>query len=254
MKYKILRIIFSFILLGSVLGALNEYWSGWFILLVAVIYISTILILSTNIRINFFQNSIHSAVGKEGVGLSFDDGPHPNTLKILDILDEYEVKALFFCIGKNIAEYPEIYREIIKRGHVVGNHTFSHSRKFGFLSTHAIISEIQQCDRIATEVAGLKTKLFRPPFGVINPKVSRAILATGHITVGWSVRSYDAITSSPDKIYQRITKDLKAGDLILLHDNIPQSAKVLEQLLVFLKQKNLTAIRPDHLLDIDAYS
>lgn len=254
MKYKILRIIFSFMLLGSVLGALNDYWSGWFVFVVVVIYVCIILTLSTNIRSNFFQHTLHSGAGKQGIGLSFDDGPHPNTLKILDVLDAYEVKALFFCIGKNINQHPEIYREIIKRGHVVGNHTYSHTRKFGFLSTRAIISEIQQCGRIANEVSGLNTRLFRPPFGVINPKVSRAILATGHITVGWSVRPYDAITSSPGRIYDRITRNLKQGDLILLHDNIPQTVEVLEQLLVFLKKKNLPAIRPDHLLDIDAYT
>lgn len=212
------------------------------------------LTLSTNIRFNFFHPTLHSAIGKDGIGISFDDGPHPNTLKILDILDTHEAKAVFFCIGERIRKYPEIYQEILKRGHVVGNHTYTHPKNFGFLSTRVLIDEIKKCDQVAFETAGLHTRLFRPPFGVINPRISKAISDCGHVSIGWSVRSYDAITKSPQKIFDRITRNVKNGDLILLHDNIPQTSIVLEQLLVFLKQQQLSVKRPDHLLEIHAYS
>ena len=225
-------------------------------LLIAFAYILTILVLSTNVQINFFIKAYNQNPDypENAIALSFDDGPVENTLKILDILDEHNAKAAFFCIGRNIEKHPDIFKEIIKRGHVVGNHTFSHTRKMGFLDSKTVLREIEQCNQIAERVGEVKMKFFRPPFGIINPKTKRALEKTGHHLIGWSVRPYDAVTKSPDKILNRITKDLKKGDLILLHDNMPKTAAILEQLLVILKQRNFSTVRPDKLFDIHAYN
>ena len=134
-----------------------------------------ILVLSTNVQFNFFVKAYNKNPDypDNAVALSFDDGPVETTLEILDILDRYEAKAAFFCIGKNIKKYPEIFKEIIKRGHVVGNHTFSHTRKMGFLPSSIILKEIENCNKIAEETGGVKMNLFRPPFGIINPKSTK---------------------------------------------------------------------------------
>ena len=214
------------------------------------------LFLSTNIRLNFFRKALHSNpdIADNAIALSFDDGPVETTLEILDILDKFQVKAAFFCIGARISENPEIFREIIKRGHIVGNHTFTHTRMMGFLNSEKIKTEIEDCDRIAKEISGLKLNLFRPPFGILNPKTCRALDKTGHTVIGWSRRPYDAITSSPEIILKRILRNLKKGDLILLHDNMAKTPYLLEQLLVILEDRKFKIIRPDNLLKINAYN
>ncbi len=214
------------------------------------------LVVSTNVQFNFFVKAYtqNPDYPENVVALSFDDGPVAETLEILDILDKFEASAAFFCVGKNIQKNPEIFKEIISRGHIVGNHTFSHTRKMGFLSSKTILKEIKDCDEIAEKTTGLKLNLFRPPFGIINPKTKKALQNTGHQVIGWNIRPYDAVTKSPEVIINRITKNLKSGDLILLHDNMPKTAAILEQLLVILKQRNFRTVRPDKLFNIHAYN
>ncbi|MCH4823173.1 polysaccharide deacetylase family protein [Gramella lutea] len=233
-----------------------EAWPFWPVILICLVYIILMLVLSTNVQFNFFVKAYNKnpEYPENSVALSFDDGPVENTLKILDILDKHNAKAAFFCIGKNIQKHPEIFREIIKRGHIVGNHTFSHTRKMGMLSSKRIIEEINKCNEVAEKIGGVQMKFFRPPFGIINPKTQRALKKTGHQVIGWNNRPYDAITKSPEKILERITRDLNRGDLILLHDNMLKTGPVLEQLLVILKQRNFSTVRPDRLFDIHAYS
>ncbi len=188
------------------------------------------------------------------VALTFDDGPVENTVKILEVLEKYDVKASFFCIGKNIEKHPEIFKMILEQGHFVGNHTYSHTRKMGFLSTEKIIKEIETCEEVCQRVGGVKPSTFRPPFGIINPKIQMALKKTGHKVIGWNVRSYDAIIHSENMILKRIIKKVKPGDVILLHDTRQNSIEILEQLLLFLKSNNYHPVRVDNLFKIDAYS
>lgn len=214
------------------------------------------LFLSTNIQYNFFRKSYHSnaAFTENVIAISFDDGPTPHTLQILDILERHKAKAVFFCIGHRIEENPEIFKEIIARGHIVGNHTYSHTRSMGFLSSAKIVAEIEKCNDVARAISGKELNLFRPPFGIINPKIANALETTGHSVIGWNKRPYDAITNSPAIILKRITRNLKKGDVILLHDNMPKTANILEQLLVIMEKRNLKTIRPDILFKINAYN
>lgn len=188
------------------------------------------------------------------MAITFDDGPVENTLEILKVLTKYKAKAGFFCIGKRIEEQPDIFKEIIAKGHLVGNHTYTHTRKMGALGVSRIVWEIKECNRIAEETAGIKMKLFRPPFGIVSPKTQKALQKTGLISVGWSIRSFDAVVSSEEIVLNRIKKRIKPGAIILLHDNNAKTVKILEQLLVFLKNNNYEVVRPDKLLEINAYS
>lgn len=219
-------------------------------------YLVFLLIVSTNVQFNFFVNAFNRNPGVSGknVAITFDDGPVENTLKILEILEQYNVKASFFCIGKNIEENPEIFKSILQGGHFVGNHSYSHTRSMGFLSTAKLVEEIQKCDNIALSVGGVKLNCFRPPFGVINPRTKKALEITGHKVIGWNVRSYDAVLNSKRYILNRIFKKIKPGDVILLHDSNTQSADILEQLLLFLQTNQYTTLRVDNLFQIDAYN
>ncbi|MEO2129555.1 MAG: polysaccharide deacetylase family protein [Christiangramia sp.] len=254
MKLGIYNIIFSIFCVGYCYLALEYGWPVWLVFIFLLLYFLFILVVSTTIRFNFFLKGYHSQPSeKSRIALTFDDGPSEYTPEILELLKKHQVQAAFFCIGKQIEKYPEIFQQILEDGHIIGNHTFHHTRKIGFLSSEQIFREILACDEIVENKSGLKLKLFRPPFGIINPKTKRAIQRSGHLVMGWNVRPYDAITKSPEVIIKRITRKLKPGDVILLHDNQQKTVSILEQLLVILEKKNLGTLRPDKLFGIHAY-
>jgi len=240
-----LGVIFSFLNLISPLLVVGLF----------VGYLLFLLIVSTTVKLNFFVRSHNSnpQVVDRKIAITFDDGPVENTKEILRVLKKYEVKASFFCIGKNIEKNPDIFKAVLEEGHFIGNHSYSHTMTMGFLSTKKIIKEITTCDEICEKTVGISPKTYRPPFGVINPKIQRALMQTEHTVIGWNVRSYDAVLSSQDYILKRIIKKIKPGDVVLLHDNNLKTVYILEQLLIFLKDNNYTPVRVDNLFQIDAY-
>lgn len=204
---------------------------------------------SFTIQLGYFVNSItHKRTRIKETALTFDDGPTEFTPKFLDLLKEHEVKATFFCIGRQIEKYPEIFQRIIAEGHTIGNHTFSHSNSTGFLSTFKMTEEIEKCDEVMMKVGNIKTDLYRPPFGVTNPNIAKAIRKTGKKSIGWNVRSLDTIIDNEKKIYQRVTKGLKKGSIILLHDTSEKTYRVLADLLLFLKDKKYSTFTVDTLI------
>lgn len=255
MNFKTLnRIILSLLLVGALFSAFN-YISPWLIIGFIIGYLCFILIISTNVQLDFFVKAFHNNPFEEDgrIALTFDDGPVENTLKILEVLDKYHVKASFFCIGKNIEQNPEIFKLILEKGHFIGNHTWSHTRKMGFISTEKMVEEITKCDEICFRIGGVRPSTFRPPFGIINPKTKRALDITRHKVIGWNVRSYDAIIKSEDLVLKRIIRKIKPGDVILLHDTNELTVEILEQLLLFLRSNNYRPVRVDNLFKIDAY-
>ena len=187
--------------------------------------------------------------------LLFDDGPHPEfTPKVLELLKKHNAKATFFCIGKHIEAYPNVYNEIIKQGHTVGNHTYSHANNFGFFKTEKVIEELQKTNTIAKNIIGLTMQLYRPAFGVTNPRIKRAIKSTELQSIGWNIRSLDSTSRTPKRIFNRSTKNLSKGDVILFHDTSLKTITVLEQLLLFLQQRNMESVTIDSLFNIKAYA
>lgn len=212
---------------------------------------------SFNIQWNYHLTSLYSNITilEQNIAITFDDGPHPiYTPKVLSLLKQYNAKATFFCIGKNIESHPEIFKQILAEGHTVGNHTYSHSNNFGFFSTQKVTEELLQTNAIAKQVAKLQLKLYRPAFGVTNPNIKKALQKTGLQSIGWNQRSFDTTKLSEEKILKRITKTLKKGDVVLLHDTSAKTVRVLEQLLLFLQTKQMQSVPVDQLLDIEAYA
>lgn len=193
---------------------------------------------SFDIGLGYFVNSItHKRTKIKEIALTFDDGPTEFTPKFLDILKENHIKATFFCIGKQIEKHPEIFKRIISEGHTIGNHTYSHSNQTGFLSSAKMVEEIKKCDEVMLKTGNLRTDLYRPPFGVTNPNIAKAIRQTGKKSIGWNVRSLDTITEDENRIYRKVTKGLKPGSIILLHDTSEKTYNVLVNLLVFLERE-----------------
>jgi peptidoglycan/xylan/chitin deacetylase (PgdA/CDA1 family) len=187
------------------------------------------------------------------IALTFDDGPHEMTLLVLDVLKKYNAKATFFCIGKNIEAHPDILKKVIDEGHTVGNHSYSHSPFFDFYRKNQVIAEIQKTDALIESALGKKTRLFRPPYGVTNPSISRALAVTKHKTIGWNIRSLDGVVKKENFLLDRIIKRIKPGGIVLLHDTSIQTASVLEQLLSSLEQNNYNVVPLEELLNIKTY-
>lgn len=193
------------------------------------------------IKLNWFIKGVHAKkTSKKEIALTFDDGPTIYTEQVLDLLADHRIKATFFCIGTQIEKNPQIFKRIIADGHTIGNHTYSHPKQLGFYNTEKVHNEIKKCDEIIQEYGGIKTTFYRPPFGVTNPNIARAIKLSGKKMVGWSVRSLDTVIKEESKLLSRITKRIQPGSILLLHDTSSKSINVLRELLVILEQQEYT--------------
>ena len=165
------------------------------------------------------------------IALTFDDGPHPiYTPQILDLLDKYNIKATFFIIGINAVNYKDTLNEIVKRGHEIGNHTFSHTI-LRDKSASEIICEVEKCRQKIYDISGENTILFRPPGGLmahLDPE--DAELLEGYDIILWNVDTLDWAHNSPAKIYDCVINKTKSGDIILMHDYIGYNSPTLKAL------------------------
>lgn len=196
-----------------------------------------------------------SAEERDGrVAITFDDGPHPEvTPRVLQLLADHGAKATFFCIGKQVAAYPDLVRDIIAQGHTIANHSYSHDLTFGFKSTAAVVKELEMTEQIVQEITGLRMRLFRPPFGVTNPQIARAVAAREMVCAGWSIRSLDTTRRSAEHVWKRVERGLKEGEVLLLHDTGTKCVEVLERSLELLRTQGLSAVTVDRLLNIEPY-
>lgn len=171
------------------------------------------------------------------VALTFDDGPDPHyTPQVLDILKTHHVQATFFCIGQKVEMYPAIILRMQAEGHLIGNHSYEHSNRFPLFPLKKMVADLSRTQKSLEQITGTSHPLFRPPFGVTNPTIAKAIRQLDYTTIGWSIRSLDTQISSPEKVLRRITRQLSPGAVILLHDRLPESPVLLENLLNYLKR------------------
>lgn len=226
----------------------------WWFLLVFVVRFGILVIGSFFISSNFHIKAYCSnpLEYNKVIALTFDDGPNENTLPILDILKRHNVKATFFCIGKNIEKHPEILKRIMDEGHVVGNHSYSHSSFFDFYRKDRVIEEIRKTDALIESFSGKKVQLFRPPFGVTNPSIRRALEVTKHKVIGWNIRSLDGILKDEKIIFARIKKRIAPGGIVLLHDR-SHTVSILERLMLYLEENEYKVVSIEALLNSKAY-
>lgn len=210
---------------------------------------------SFDIRLNYFvkAHSSNKKINRNVVALTFDDGPTEITPEILNLLEKYNQRATFFCIGKQIEKYSEILKNIVDQGHTIANHTYSHTNKMGFLSQKEVHNEIASTQNIIQQTTGKIPNLFRPPFGVTNPNIARACKENRVEVIGWNVRSLDTVIASEDKILSRILDRFEKGSIILLHDTSTKTLNVLERLLIIMEKKQIQSVTVDELLKIKAY-
>lgn len=208
-----------------------------------------------DVRLSYFVDIFYRKVrhDNKSISLTFDDGPTAFTNEFLDLLKSHNAKATFFCIGIQIEKHPDIIKRILEEGHSIGNHTMHHFNSFGFLNTKQIVQEINSFDRELVEFIPLKTKLFRPPFGVTNPSVAKAVKETKHQVIGWNNRSLDTVLEDEIKIFERVRSKLHPGDIILMHDTSLKTLKALEMILVYMDEHNLQSVTVGKLLNLQVY-
>lgn len=171
------------------------------------------------------------------VYLTFDDGPDAEqTPQVLDVLKRNNAKAVFFCIGSRIAGNEALLKRMADEGHQIGIHSFSHANGFPLFSRSRMIADIRQCQQAIEQATGSTTTLFRPPFGVTNPTIGKAVKSLNLKTIGWTIRTYDTNRCSDEKIIRRISRQLRPGAIILLHDRLPQSAERLQMVIEAVKK------------------
>lgn len=161
-----------------------------------------------------------AAVARREIALTIDDGPDPEvTPQVLDLLDRYNVKATFFCIGANAARHPELCRNMIARGHAIENHSQHHRHNFSLLGWAGIAREVQAGQDTLYAIAGRRPAFFRAPAGLRNPFLDPVLARLELRLVAWTRRGFDTRTTDPGLVKRRLMRDLKPGAILLMHDS-----------------------------------
>lgn len=188
------------------------------------------------------------------LSITFDDGPDPSvTPLLLEILKKHNVKAVFFCIGKNIPGNERLLKQIVEEGHLIGNHTFSHSFFLPFYSWKHLRDDIDKTNREIERITGLSPRWFRPPFGVTSPPYRKALNTLQMIAVGWTVRSLDTVIKDPEKLFKRTIRKIHPGALLLFHDNHVSIVPFVDRFLNYSKENSINIVNPDELLNLNPY-
>jgi peptidoglycan/xylan/chitin deacetylase (PgdA/CDA1 family) len=252
-KHTATNFVFAITVLGLLLLSARQHVSFSWYLLVLLLYILVTGLGSYFIELNFYTHSYCKGSGaKHAISLTFDDGPNEHTEQILDILKEQQTPATFFCICKNIKGNEAIIKRINNEGHLIGTHSFYHRWGFPLQSWKKIAAEITDSQKLLSSIIHKKPLLFRPPFGVTDPPIAKAIKQTKVTSIGWSVRSYDTVISSPNKLLERISR-VKNGDIILFHDAGLQTKNILPKFIKHIRSQGFEIVPLDQLSGITAY-
>ncbi len=156
--------------------------------------------------------------GTRQIALTYDDGPNePHTERLLEVLARHQVRATFFLMGRYVQQRPDLARSIAAAGHVIGNHTFTHPL-LTFKSEAEIRRQLSDCRNALQDAVGEHSNFFRPPFGGRRPAVLRIARELGLEPVMWSVTGYDWSAPPAEIIERKVKKQIRGGDVILLHD------------------------------------
>jgi peptidoglycan-N-acetylglucosamine deacetylase len=153
------------------------------------------------------------------VAITIDDGPNPAvTPAVLDILDAAHAKASFFCIGRNVELHPHLARDIIRRGHSIENHSYTHRHIFSLMGMAALRQEIMKGQDAISQATGFLPAYFRAPAGLRSPLLDPVLQDLNLKLVSWTRRGFDTRQKNPAKILSKLLCGLAAGDILLLHD------------------------------------
>jgi peptidoglycan/xylan/chitin deacetylase (PgdA/CDA1 family) len=190
------------------------------------------------------------ATDRPEIWLTIDDGPdEDDTPRILDVLDRHQARATFFVIGERAARFPELVREILRRGHDIGNHTYTHpSGTFWCAGPARVRAELDNGLEALKRAGVTNPGWFRPPVGIKNLFLGRALAERQLACVGWTVRSRDSLARNPGAVVDRVMKQVRAGSIVLMHEGPRLDPRVrvraMELLLQALADRGVACVRP----------
>jgi peptidoglycan/xylan/chitin deacetylase (PgdA/CDA1 family) len=256
LTFKNTTLFFS--LLVMILIALHIYVDvSWFLYLVIILVYTLVLFYgSANVASGFYMDVIsHGPQDTKQIAISFDDGPADRyTNEVLDLLAEKQVPAAFFCIGKNLPGRELIIKKIVSSGHIIGNHSHSHHFWFDMYSADKMEKDLRLMNETVLQVTGLKPRLFRPPYGVTNPNLAKAVSRTNLVAVGWNIRSLDTVVKDPEKLLHNMLKAVKPGAIILFHDTSETTFLMLKAFIEGARERGYEFVRLDILTNTDPYA
>jgi peptidoglycan/xylan/chitin deacetylase (PgdA/CDA1 family) len=245
-------------LLGrSLLGEPPPLWLAVTVLLVYVVF--------ATVGVIFPQLEMYGDVfwrGTDDVALTFDDGPHPvTTRRVLRLLADRGQRATFFVVGRKVALYPDVVKEIHDAGHVLGLHGYLHDRLFSFKSPEYVRADIERTQSAIEAACGQRPTLFRPPIGHVSSRTARGAALAGVTLVAWSLRVFDGVAKPrPERIVERVARGLRPGAIVLLHDAAeredfePTSIDALPRILDLIEQRGMRCLGVDELMAREADS
>lgn len=256
LKNRIHNTVFLILTIGLIAGWIFVDISLWFFAVLLVVSFTIKLIASFTIGSQYYIHAICKGNPEtKAVALTFDDGPvSGKTDLILNILKDKNTPAAFFCIGNKVNENAGLLKRIDAEGHVIANHSYYHRKTFAVQNIQAIADELVKTGGAIQGAIGKKPVLFRPPFGVTNPLVAAAAQLTGYNIIGWNVRSLDTVTKDRKKLWNRITKNLSAGSIVLFHDHIDLTIEILPEYIDHIRKSGLKIVRLDELTGLKPYA
>jgi peptidoglycan/xylan/chitin deacetylase (PgdA/CDA1 family) len=209
---------------GAALAAMLTFPASWKVMLAALIgnhaLLGTVGLFPRNSWLGPNITRLPPAAARGGVvALTFDDGPDPEvTPKVLDLLKQTGNRATFFCVGRRAEAHADLVADLRAAGHGVENHTFSHPHTFAFRGTRGLRLEIERAQKAIERSGGGRPAFFRAPAGIQNPLLSPVLAGLGLSLVSWTRRGFDTVTSDGSRVAGRLGRNLRGGDILLLHD------------------------------------
>ncbi len=194
---------------------------------------------------------INGQTNKKQVALTFDDASNIHKVnQIINILEQYGLKAAFFCIGRDIEKTPQIAKNINNSGHLVLNHSYSH-KKYTELSIEAVEADFLHAEKVFLQAIGKRTKLIRPPYGTINQEITDTLKNKGYSIAYWSLDSFDWL-ETVNNIQQNVINNVRNDEIILFHCK-NSTIRSLPQIIENLQQRGFKIVRLDKLIQKKAY-
>lgn len=255
LNHRFISILFLISLSVCGVGYMFFSWSAQPIMVAFLVYTLIEAWGSFAISKNYFTRATCSFdTDKREIVLTFDDGPVRDvTPAVLHVLRKYGVSATFFCVGHKVEEEGDLLRHIHDEGHIVALHSHSHSYMYDFNTPAGFRTDLNRNQSAIEAIIDFRPRFFRPPYGVTTPFMHRIIKEKHLDVIGWNVRSFDTVIKDEEKVLRRIKDRIKPGAIILLHDHLTTTPRLLDRLLDYLVQEKYTVVSLADAINLQPY-